>query len=522
MKFNRLLFPGIILAGLLVYISCRKIDRQTDKPVNTSTESKFFTNHASSNSLVQAITQFVKGENSRYKFVDKLVKQIGYPYWDKATIVSKSHIGVVNRANTEDSVNITYIPFVRDSQNYVNASLLIKTSPSDTAFQFLLDWQYASYGFDTTSQDWNGRDIFNLFASFDKEVFGRSAFQITDNRLFGEPDSGKIVVVKIRPQQQTQQRANILISVTMCNYVAVCYGPAWYNSWCDGDCTEDCEYYTHTETECTTFWIEDGWTPGGGGTGGGSGSGGGGGSGNGGWNPPPCPGGTVRGATYENCTPGWIPPGEGGPTPPDPCSKAAPLKTDSLFKVDVNDLKGRTTETRESAFLHKSTGGRLGFYQGVPNDCEVGVPIYPTTPLLKSYIHVHNNSCPLPIFSQDDLKTLYELYSLGKTDSVFTFGVVTDVGVYLMVIDDVSALSNFYTKYFSESGSSDADNLARKYNSYKIKRSNTPEENEKRFLKFLKDEGVGVKLLKANGDLSGYSTIFLNKDNNRVSVPCPQ
>lgn len=162
-------------------------------------------------------------------------------------------------------------------------------------------------------------------------------------------------------------------------------------------------------------------------------------------------------------------------------------------------------------------------FPGTPNECEINVPIYPAiTPVLKSYVHSHNNACPLPIFSQDDLKTLYELYILGKTDSVFSLGVVTNSDTYLMVIDDVSALTIFYTKYFSENGSSDADNLARKYNSYKINRANTPEENEKRFLKFLKDEGVGVKLLKANNDLSGYSMIMLNRDNNRVSVPCPQ
>jgi hypothetical protein len=38
---------------------------------------------------------------------------------------------------------------------------------------------------------------------------------------------------------------------------------------------------------------------------------------------------------------------------------------------------------------------------------------------------------------------LYDLYLLGKTDSVFTFGVVTDVGVYLIVIDDFAALTSF-------------------------------------------------------------------------------
>ncbi len=138
MKFNRLLFPGLILTGLLVYISCRKVDRQPDEPSTSLIESKFFTNHVSPNPLVQAITQFTKGQNNKYQFVDKLVKQIGYPYWDKAITVAS---GASNRG-ASDSNYITFIPFVRDSQNYVNATLEVATSPTDTTFRIMCDWQY--------------------------------------------------------------------------------------------------------------------------------------------------------------------------------------------------------------------------------------------------------------------------------------------------------------------------------------------------------------------------------------------
>ena len=117
---------------------------------------------------------------------------------------------------------------------------------------------------------------------------------------------------------------------------------------------------------------------------------------------------------------------------------------------------------------------------------------------------------------------MYDLYLLGKTDSVFTFGVVTDVGVYLIVIDDFAALTSFANTYFFEESQYEIIKLSNDYKSYRINRTNTPEENEKRFLKFLKDKRAGVKLLKANNELSGYSTISLNRDNNWVSVPCPQ
>jgi hypothetical protein len=77
MKINRLILLMIILAGMAVYFGCRKIDRQIDKTAVSLNESKFFSNHASSNPLVQALTGFVKRENNKYHFVDKWITQIG-------------------------------------------------------------------------------------------------------------------------------------------------------------------------------------------------------------------------------------------------------------------------------------------------------------------------------------------------------------------------------------------------------------------------------------------------------------
>jgi hypothetical protein len=34
------------------------------------------------------------------------------------------------------------VPFARDSQNYVNAAMVIKASTTDTSFEYRCDWQY--------------------------------------------------------------------------------------------------------------------------------------------------------------------------------------------------------------------------------------------------------------------------------------------------------------------------------------------------------------------------------------------
>lgn len=95
--------------------------------------------------------------------------------------------------------------------------------------------------------------------------------------------------------------------------------------------------------------IEITWNPPnqtGGGTGSGTGtgtgggtppSGGGGGYTGGGWVPPPCPGVVAaRGATYENCTPAWVP-----PPPPPPCDTyIMSLQNDATFKQKFMSLNG--------------------------------------------------------------------------------------------------------------------------------------------------------------------------------------
>jgi hypothetical protein len=129
--------------------------------------------------------------------------------------------------------------------------------------------------------------------------------------LFGKAVPGKEVVAKLRPQAPSQQR--LFLIATECNYVDVCYGPDDIE-WCNGECYMNCEYYTHTELECTEIWFDDGFPPGGpGGTGGQGGTGGSGGSG-GGATPPQCNGSNpARTSVISPCGPGWIPPEVGFP-----------------------------------------------------------------------------------------------------------------------------------------------------------------------------------------------------------------
>ena len=287
---------------------------------NNSVEEKFFNNHASTEPLVKALNGFLQRTNDTLHFVEKTVSRIGYPRWDKALSFAK--LATAGKGNSADSTTITYIPFVRDSQNYVNATMIIQSSFSDTIFNYLCDWQYSRFGYDTTSNTWNAKDVFHLFSKFDYAVFDRIMFKITDPQLFGNPGNGRFPVVKIKQPEIDEKKANKVsnyVTVETCTIYDVCYGtPEEYQNHCGGYCTEDCDLYDHSEEICTILYEGTGGIggdPGGGGGGGtGDGSGGDGGATGGGENgdgtPGDCNGNPTEGnrtAINNTCGPGWEP-----------------------------------------------------------------------------------------------------------------------------------------------------------------------------------------------------------------------
>jgi hypothetical protein len=277
-------------------------------------ETKFFTSRQSSEPLVQSVTKFVKGQNNKYQFVENLEKQIGFPYWDKTLVFAGP--GTSGRETTGDSIDYCVIPFVRDTENFVNACLIIRTTFSDTTFRILCNWQYQEYSFDTSStgqNQWNALDVFHMFATLELSVFARNEFIITDGRIFGH-DTGyhpRVIMLQNTGRGLQSSRSSTLQPITYCNLFEEC-GLCAFRSGSNEGGDRCCNPQYHNV--CTTIWVETG--NGGGGTGGGSGGGTGGGSESGsGWVPPVCPGGNASRSAVIQCIPGWVP-GDGGNPPP--------------------------------------------------------------------------------------------------------------------------------------------------------------------------------------------------------------
>jgi hypothetical protein len=315
-----------LTATVLMWAACRKTDSQSGAENSSPSvkESRFFSEHRSVNPQVDAITQWIKQENDKKNFVGQTVKQIGYPRWDKA-LVKTTGQNLSHRGGVDSSFTIFLIPFVRDSQNYVNASLVLKATQTDTTMGYICDWQYSDFGYSPLSDTAiRARNVFHLFTLMDNNIFGYKDFKVNDKRLYTHQDSLAIlnsnipmdsaeVVYSIDSSgisgRQQSWSYEICTNYTVCVHLGegnkIKTGVSGRGSSLPGGCAT-----TATWTYCTVIEVlEPGDLPTGGGTGtGGTGSGSGSGAGG---TPPasPCPTATAgnRGGIYENCTPGWTP-----------------------------------------------------------------------------------------------------------------------------------------------------------------------------------------------------------------------
>lgn len=434
-----------------------------------------------------------------------------------------------NSRSSSDSSLIIYIPFVRDSQNYVNAAMIISAEPGDTSFRYLCDWQYANQQFSTTAiTDTTAEKMALLFMVLDRNTLGHQEFTIRDKRLFhgstNYADTANIErKIKIEPVQ-TSGRSSLMASI--CYTTSVWTVTANWHCTHSGQCASGvcdecplCVDYTmtqHTEVHCFDEEIGDPTTGGGTGSGGSSGNS----------TPMQCTG--TPAARTENvtnpCEPGWEP----GPTysTEDPCIKLSPFTTDSYFKNAFTDLKNKANpnvpnpENREYVYKYQSDGIMVGPVAGEPNKCEIEQKTMYMLPV-KAYMHSHYPGCPEPIFSPGDIQLAFDLFKTSKVVYPFVFAVATAQGNYVMVINDPTAFDNFGSKYFLEDSPKDPGDLARVFKTYKLSLSNPSALNEKLFLDFLKEQNVtGIELLKANGDFTQYNKLTLKRDGQLFVIPC--
>ena len=303
---------SIILFALLLQ-SCKKSDQVASPEKELSSlERKFFFTNRTGDLTECKLVDFLIRQNRSKSFVEKTTKIIGFPRWEKM-ITLKRKSGISGRGASDSLLTTYFVPFVRDSQNYVNASLIISVYPNDTTFAYRSDWeyQYKTHGSPAVDSTAEAHAVFFMF--LDNRTFGYTEFYLTDDELFplSQPIIGgkkKLSFLSISTQSTGKGQSAGYYENCVDFYVCgspsspTCTGP----SGCD---YLNCSLPPGSPGYCylvTTVCV-GGWQDPTGGSSGSTGSGSSTGSGGGGGSPDPC--GSISPQKNQTaslpCGPGW-------------------------------------------------------------------------------------------------------------------------------------------------------------------------------------------------------------------------
>lgn len=262
--------------------SCRKEQAIVSVPQEIVAE-RFFNEHRTNSTEEKHLVDFLNRLNEKKGFINKTVERIGFPHWDKLvkySFLSNSSCNVASlstgSSSKQDSATNYIIPFVRDTQNYVNATMFIKTTSTDTTITYLCDWQYSQFNNNNLRSSQNPEAIALFFMRFDNNVFNSDCFKILDTSLFSSQNK---VANKLSINSNSSQLLNpkSLSQSQICFEVTIEleeWTPGNLLGVFNGNCMPCISYVT--QTFCQTELFESGWGSsfsGGGGVGGGGGGG---------------------------------------------------------------------------------------------------------------------------------------------------------------------------------------------------------------------------------------------------------
>jgi hypothetical protein len=459
------LFLSLII---VLFFSCKKTDSAQEEPAPPV--DRFFSAPSNAPNEIKLVAKTLEKQNDQFNYLSSITKKAGYPRWDKARVVNFEK-GLVSKGEDEMSGEVVYIPFVRDSDNYVNSLLAVKMKASDTVYRMLYDYNYRAFGYDTTDRSkWSARDVFNLFTSFDNAVFGHTVFWIRDANLF-RPANDSLHVIATRASSRTNTASGRVAyySITECASYQVCSSsappPVNPKPALAKQSSDDCA----TVEICTTYYYGgggDGSTTGSTGTGyigwtgTGDGTGGGGTGGSTGWysggESIPCASAATQRSSgaiqpIDGCGSGWTAVTT-NPTPTitDPCADAKPasdaatvLSQNSNFSNAKTNIQTASSDNKEhSITFGKDASGNITT-SPIDNGTNISGTVNTTWP--GAFADIHNHPDPV-VPSPGDF---YGLVSLNENHSNWAtrFVVTPDGSVYALAVIDLAKASAFKNLY---------------------------------------------------------------------------
>ena len=102
------------LFSIVLFFACRKTEQTPEarQQIAKATDQydRFFTVPASSSTEVKAIAEAVKKQNAKHNFLASVIKNAGYPVWDKAKLVNFDN-GTISGKSSSDPATVNCCTF---------------------------------------------------------------------------------------------------------------------------------------------------------------------------------------------------------------------------------------------------------------------------------------------------------------------------------------------------------------------------------------------------------------------------
>lgn len=276
----------LILISFIIF-SCKK-DYTSVLNENIITQEqydRFFNLPKNANPSLLKIVNKLKQREKQIPFLKTLISECGMPKWEFSEIqlpnyqildvIKSNSIGLLEKPSQSGygKDSIILIPFVRDTNNYVNSFFAIKMGDS-IQIELVKGKDYLRYGLDLNSKMYFAQQVAFRCMTFDNKIFKTDSFHIINQNLsLSFPRTKGKPVFKIEYKSSndsiSSEMSKLAIDQEKCQTVKISYIDCWWlengmtcggmpKGQCD-ECWRCVSYYEYTN--CSTdlgFMFTDG------------------------------------------------------------------------------------------------------------------------------------------------------------------------------------------------------------------------------------------------------------------------
>lgn len=296
---KKILLFSLIITSFLT--SCKKDFEVKQTQVNENATEKFFKLPPNIKPEAKKIYDYLKAENDKKEFVKNFVSKYGYIDWRYATVSQPKTSNTAARIESEnESYSYVELPLASDNLDYAKGFIVSKVYDNGIIYTKIISpekYKSLPYGIFTEGLE-TSEDLQMKVMILNKEFYGKSDFEIIDNKLFDKflpiadqlkaaDDGGRLTLNNITQGTSPTTGRTIITVTTTITFTYTTVNCWWLNhgQLCSGqtycDRCDKCvskSSTTITITQSFETWDDDDWADAGGGGSSGGGDNGGGGS----------------------------------------------------------------------------------------------------------------------------------------------------------------------------------------------------------------------------------------------------